>query len=256
MGRNRILILGGTTEARKLAEALAGRAELDVLLSLAGRTATPLPHPVPVRSGGFGGADGLARFIVQEGIELLVDATHPFAPRISANAAEAVAKTGIAGFALRRPAWESVPGDRRTSVADMQEAVKALGASPRRVFLAIGRQEAHYFNAAPHHDYLVRSVDPVDPPLQLQRVSYVLSMGPFHLEDEKRLLIDHGIEVVVAKNSGGDATYAKIEAARELGIEVVMIRRALPANMPTVDSVAAALRHIDQVAFPAAKRGV
>lgn len=256
MGKARILILGGTTEARRLAEALAGRADLDIVLSLAGRTSDPAPQPVPVRSGGFGGSEGLARYLTDEAFDLLVDATHPFAARISANAADAVSRCGVAAFALRRPAWQPMPGDRWHAARNVPEAIAALGPSPRRVFLAIGRQEAHYANAAPFHHYWVRSVDPVEPALTVPDVAYIHAKGPFRLEDELAMLRQYGIEVIVAKNSGGSATYAKIEAARQLGIEVIMIERAQAAGLAVVETVEAALHHIDHLASSLIKRGV
>ncbi|MGG6892861.1 MULTISPECIES: cobalt-precorrin-6A reductase [Rhizobium] len=256
MGKVRILILGGTTEARALAASLASRADLDVVLSLAGRTADPAPQPVPVRSGGFGGAEGLARYLQDEGIDLLVDATHPFAARISANAAQVAAQCDVAAFALRRPAWVPVEGDDWLSVHSVSQVVAALGTLPLRVFLATGRQEAHLANAAPQHQYWVRSVDPVEPPLTVPYVSYITSRGPFRLPDELDLLQGHGIEVVVAKNSGGDATYGKIEAARDLGIKVIMIERAETTGLPVVETVDAALQRVDHLVSSLMKRGV
>ncbi|EJK83378.1 cobalt-precorrin-6A reductase [Rhizobium rhizogenes] len=256
MGGTRILILGGTTEARRLAQALASRADLDVILSLAGRTADPAPQPVPVRTGGFGGAEGLARYLKDEAIDLLIDATHPFAARISANAVDAAGRSGIAAFALRRPAWLPVDGDRWRPVRSVAEAIAALGPSPRRVFLAIGRQEAHHANAAPIHHYWVRSVDPVEPVLTAPDVTYIRAKGPFRLEDELAMLREYCIDAVVAKNSGGDATYAKIEAARQLGIEVIMVERAQATGLPAVETVEAALNHIDHLASSLMKRGV
>ena len=239
-----------------MAAALAPRADLAVNLSLAGRTADPSPQPVPVRTGGFGGAEGLERYLTEENVELLIDATHPYAARISANAAKAAALAGIQAFALRRAAWAAVEGDRWRSVRSVPEAIDALGAYPRRVFLAIGRQEAYHAAAAPSHRYLVRSVDPVTPPLVVPNVIYIHDKGPFLLENELSLLREHQIDVVVAKNSGGNATYAKIEAARTLGVEVLMIERANAADMPLVETVEAALRHIDHLVSSLRKRGV
>ncbi|GES49389.1 precorrin-6A reductase [Rhizobium sp. NBRC 114257] len=256
MGKVRILILGGTTEARALAAALAPRTDLDIVLSLAGRTADPAPQPVPVRSGGFGGAEGLARYVIDEKIDLVIDATHPFAARISANASQAATQCAVTAFALRRPAWMSVEGDDWLSVHGVSQAIAALGAAPLRVFLATGRQEAHYANAAPQHHYWVRSVDPVEPPLTVPDVSYIHSRGPFRLENELEMLQRHGIEVVVAKNSGGDATYGKIEAARQLGIKVIMVERADTAGLPVVETVDAALDRIDHFVSSLMKRGV
>ncbi len=256
MAAHRILILGGTTEARQLAGLLAGDPRYDATLSLAGRTAEPKALPLPVRSGGFGGADGLADYLTRENIDLLVDATHPFAVRISANAAEAAARAGTPLFALRRPGWEERAGDHWTRVPDLEAAVDALGVIPRRVFLAIGRQEAHVFNRTPLHAYLVRSVDPVDPPLTVPDAQYILSIGPFDEADERALLTDKNIDVVVTKNSGGEATYAKIAAARALGIEVVMVERRHSADVPAVVTAEEALDRIAHLLSPAIKRGV
>ncbi|MBY3175168.1 cobalt-precorrin-6A reductase [Rhizobium leguminosarum] len=256
MGKPRILILGGSSEARLLADALAARDDCDVLLSLAGRTEKPATQPVPVRIGGFGGAAALAAFLKAGGYDLLIDATHPFAERISANAAFAAKTTGIAAIALRRPEWQRVAGDRWRDVRSIAAAVEALGPSPRHVFLATGRQGAHHTEAAPQHHYLVRSVDPVEPPLALANVDYVLDRGPFTLEGESDLLRQHHIDAIVAKNSGGAATYAKIEAARLLGIEVMMVARAPDSIVKAVETVEAALAAIDHLFPPAMKRGV
>ena len=256
MGRPRILILGGTSEARLLAEVLAARDGCDILLSLAGRTERPAAQPVPVRIGGFGGAAALADFLKTGGYGLLIDATHPFAEQISANAAFAAETTGIAAIALRRPEWQPQPGDRWRAVESIPAAIAALGPSPRHVFLATGRQGAHHAEAAPQHTYLIRSVDPVEPPLALANVDYILDRGPFTLEGECALLKQHHIDVIVAKNSGGAATYAKIEAARMLGVEVMMVARAPAPAVKAVDTVEAALAAIDHLLSPAMKRGV
>ncbi|OWV70516.1 cobalt-precorrin-6A reductase [Rhizobium sp. R634] len=256
MGRPRILILGGTGEARLLAEALAARDDRDILLSLAGRTEKPAAQPVPVRIGGFGGAAALADFLKAGEYDLLIDATHPFAERISANVAFAAETTGIAAIALRRSEWRRQLGDRWQEVWGIPAAIEALGRSPRRVFLATGRQGAHHAEAAPQHFYLIRSVDRVEPPLALAKVEYILDRGPFTLEDECALLRKHGIDVIIAKNSGGGATYAKIEAARLLGIKVMMVVRETGPEVAVVETVEAALAAIDHLFPPAMKRGV
>ena len=255
MTKHRILVLGGTTEAKALAGRLAGRADFDITLSLAGRTLDPRPQPVQTRIGGFGGADGLARYLKDEKIDLLIDATHPFAAQISRNAAEAAGKTGTPIFALRRPAWQRQDGDHWTSVTSMEEAVNALPSEKSTVFLAIGRQEAGAFSARPEHAYLVRSVDPVEPPLAVPEARYLLACGPFALEDELHLLQSEKIGLIVAKNSGGSATYSKLEAARKLGIPVIMIERQAPPGIAEAGSVEAALPLIDPLLSPARKRG-
>jgi precorrin-6A/cobalt-precorrin-6A reductase len=253
---HKILILGGTAEARQVAGALAARGDCDVVLSLAGRTEKPAAQGVPVRVGGFGGAEGLAAHLEDNAVDLLIDATHPYAARISANAAEAARAAGVPLLALRRPGWEHMGGDRWTEVDDVGAAVQALGAAPRHVFLTLGRQEVHAFEAAPQHRYLVRSVDPVDPPLTLPRLETVLSRGPFETADELALLERHGIDVVVSKNSGGSATYGKIAAARALGIEVVMVRRPALPDVPAAGTVHGLVAMAGHLLGPVAERGV
>ena len=229
--------MGGTTEARRLAERLAPRREFDVRLSLAGRTSNPVPHPVPLRIGGFGGADGLAAYLMDERIDRLIDATHPYAAQMSANAAQAAALARVPLLALRRPAWQPVAGDRWREVANAQAAVDALGDVPRRVFLALGRNEIAPFAGAPQHFYLVRSVDAVEPPLAAPRAVYIQARGPFREEDDRALLAAHRIDGVVSKNSGGDAAYGKIAAARTLGIAVILLRRPALPEVPAVETV-------------------
>jgi precorrin-6A/cobalt-precorrin-6A reductase len=252
----RILILGGTTEARQLAGRLAKRADLDVTLSLAGRTSSPAAQGVPIRSGGFGGAAGLADYLMKERIDALIDATHPYANVISANAAAAARKTGTPFVALRRRPWIAVAGDRWTEVGDIGEAVHALGDAPRHVFAALGRNELTLFIEAPQHHYLIRSVDPVDPPLALPHAAYVTGRGPFSEADDRALMRSHCIDAVIAKNSGGSATYGKIAAARALGIEVFMVRRPAVIDAPAVETVVEALAWLDHAFTCAAARGV
>lgn len=252
----RILILGGTTEARQLAAKLAARSGLDITLSLAGRTENPVAQPVPVRTGGFGGAQGLADWLVEHGADLLIDATHPYAARISANAAEAARISGVPIFALRRPGWERVDGDRWTLVDDGDQAVAALSETPRRVLLALGRQEVAAFETAPQHAYVIRSVDPVEPPLGVPDATYILARGPFAESDERALLEAQRIDIIVAKNSGGQATYGKIVAARQLGIEVILFRRPPLPEVPSAPGVSAMAEMVDHFVAPAEKRGV
>lgn len=252
----RVLILGGTSEARQLAGRLAGRSDLKVTLSLAGRTAHPATQPVPVRVGGFGGADGLADYLASERIDVLIDATHPYADTMAAHAAMAAARAKTQIVALKRPAWSAGSGDKWIEVEDVDNAVTALGASPRRVFLAIGRNEVGAFETAPQHHYLIRSVDPVEPPLKVPQAQYILARGPFSEADEIALIKEHRIEFVVAKNSGGDATQSKITAARALGVAVVMLRRPALPDVATVATVQDAVAWLDHVLPPSAERGV
>jgi len=239
-----------------LAERLASRPDLEVTLSLAGRTASPARQKVPVRSGGFGGAQGLTDYLISERIAVLIDATHPYASVISANAAEAAGRTGVPLVALRRPPWTAIAGDRWTDVSDAREAVRALGQTPRRVFVALGRQELAPFTDARQHHYLIRSVDPVDPPLALPHAIYVTGRGPFGEAEDRALMVVHGIEVVIAKNSGGTATYGKIAAARVLGVDVIMLRRPPAAKTPAVDTIEDALAWLDHALTSATARGV
>lgn len=253
---SRILILGGTTEARLLAERLAGRREYAVTLSLAGRTVSPLAQAVPVRSGGFGGVDGLAHYLRQQRIDALIDATHPYAANISANAVAAARLSGVPLIVLGRAPWQPVAGDRWTEVADAIDAVRVLGRAPRSVFLAMGRQDIEGFARAPWHRYVVRSVDPVDPPLAVPSAQYILARGPFDETAERELLIQHRIDVVVAKNSGGSATYGKIAAARALGIAVLMFSRPTEHASQRVVTVGEAVAWLDHGFCSALDRGV
>ncbi len=242
----RVLILGGTTEANALAAALAGDPRFTPTLSLAGTTRTPLLPAIPVRIGGFGGVDGLGRWLQEAGTDALVDATHPFARRISRNTLAAAAETGIPTLRIDRLAWVPAAGDRWTIVPDMEAAASAIGVPPRRVLLTIGRQELTPFAAHPQHHYLVRSVDrPL--PEALPRDSVVLSArGPFALPEERALLLQHRIEVLVTKNSGGDATAAKLVAARDAGLPVVMVARPASAPGPSVATFQEALSWLER----------
>ena len=252
----RILILGGTAEARLLAGRLTKRAGLEVTLSLAGRTASPAAQPAPIRVGGFGGIAGLADYLMKKRIDALIDATHPYAGVISANAAAAAHRTDVPLIALRRPPWIAIKGDRWTEVGKVGEAVRALGEQPRRVFVTLGRNELSPFVAAPQHHYLFRSVDPIDPPLAVPHATYITGRGPFAEAQDRALMTQHRIEVVIGKNSGGSATYSKIAAARALGIGVVMLRRPPAPAAPTVESVEEAVALLDHALTSAMVRGV
>jgi len=241
----RILVLGGSTEASALAIVLAGDERFDTVLSLAGATRSPRPQPVPVRRGGFGGVAGLAAFLRAEAVELLIDATHPFAAQMSRHAVEAAGLAGVPLLRIERPAWVGGEGDRWTLVPDMDAAVRALdgawggawGETPRRVLLTVGQKELAPFRAAPWHRYVIRSIDPPDPASLPPHATFLPGAGPFTREAERRLLREHAIEVIVTKNSGGLATVAKLEAARDLGIPVVMVSRPpLPLAETATDS--------------------
>jgi precorrin-6A/cobalt-precorrin-6A reductase len=221
----RVLILGGTTQASELARALVGRADVEPLLSLAGRTQNPAPAPIPCRIGGFGGAEGLAHFLREEKFDALIDATHPFAAQISANARAASAASGVPLLVFSRPAWAPGGGDQWREVATMADAVAALGEAPRRVFLTQGRLHLAAFAAAPQHYYLVRAIDKPDELRLLPQHKFISARGPFTLEGERELMRAERIEVLVSKNSGGGATAAKLVAARELNIPVILVAR-------------------------------
>lgn len=254
MARRHILILGGTAEARAIAGRLAGDARLRVTSSLAGRTESPVLPAGEVRIGGFGGPSGLAGWMRGHDVDLLVDATHPFAARISANAVEAASLAGTPLVVHDRPAWERRDGDVWIETGGAEEAAEALGRMPRRVFLAVGRQELGPFDARRWHRYVVRSVDAV-PDGILPDAIRLNERGPFVEAAERTILEAHGIDLMVAKNSGGAATYAKIAAARALEIPVIMIRRPAPPAAGSVHSVAAAVEAIHRTLAILDERG-
>lgn len=225
-----LLILGGTTEATALAAALAGRADLRPVLSLAGRTASPALPPIPHRIGGFGGVAGLAAYLAGERVAAVVDATHPFAARISAHAVAACAQSGLPLLAFTRPPWQPAPGACWTAVADLDAAALALGAAPRRVLLTVGRLGLAAFRAAPHHHYLIRTIDPPDPADLPPGHRLILDRGPFRLAAETALMREGAVDVLVTKNSGGTGAAAKLDAARALGLPVVAVARPAVAG--------------------------
>jgi precorrin-6A/cobalt-precorrin-6A reductase len=220
----RALLLGGTGDANALAEALS-RARIDAIYSYAGRTQIPLPHALPTRTGGFGGAAGLADYIRQEAITHVIDATHPFAAEISRHAVDACAAANIPLLALERAPWVCMPGDIWIEVTDIDTAVAALPDAASRVFLAIGRQHIAPFAAKPQHAYTLRFVDAPDGALPLPNADVIVSRGPFTLEGDRELMTSRKINLLVARNSGGNGARAKIDAARELGLPVIMAHR-------------------------------
>lgn len=232
----RVLLLGGTTDATRLATALAA-AGIDATLSYAGRTDAPRAQALPIRIGGFGGVAGLARYLREAGITHLVDATHPFAAQMSTNAVAAVAETQTRLLALERTPWTAGPGDIWTHVADIPAAARALPDPPARVFLAIGRMHLPDFADRPQHHYLLRLVDTPTGPLPLADARAVIARGPFTLDDDLALMSDHAITHVVAKNAGGEGARAKILAARILGLPVIMVDRPPIPPRPVVTRV-------------------
>ncbi|WP_170788926.1 cobalt-precorrin-6A reductase [Ruegeria lacuscaerulensis] len=225
-----LLILGGTTEANALAKTVAERG-IQATYSYAGRVDNPRPQPLPMRVGGFGGVDGLTTYLRDHAITHVIDATHPFAAQMSANAVAACHKADVPLAALTRPAWVEQDGDDWQHVPDIDGAVVALSGAPQRVFLAVGRMHLEEFAPQPQHRYLLRLVDEPGA-LPLPNCDVVVSRGPFTLADDQALMQRHGIQLVVSKNAGGLGARAKLDAARALGLPVVMIDRpALPQRV-------------------------
>ncbi|MFJ8797184.1 cobalt-precorrin-6A reductase [Streptomyces sp. NPDC102487] len=240
-----VLVLGGTTEARELAAELTARPGVQVTTSLAGRVARPGAVEGDVRTGGFGGADGLARWLREHRVDVLVDATHPFASGITANAARAATATGVPAVVLRRPGWQAGPGDRWHEAGSLTEAAALLPGLGRRVFLTTGRLGLAAFAHLSGPHFLVRSVEAPGPPLPPD-TEVLLARGPFTLDDERALLLRHRIDVLVTKDSGGAATSAKLTAARDLALPVVVVRRPpLPDGVSAVADVPSALALLD-----------
>jgi precorrin-6A/cobalt-precorrin-6A reductase len=235
-----VLILGGTTEARRLAADLAGRPGVRVTTSLAGRVARPGSVDGDVRIGGFGGAEGLAEWVRAHRVDFVVDATHPFAEGITANAAWAGSLTGVPVVVLRRPGWLDGPGDRWHWAGSLDEAAGMLAGLGRRVLLTTGRLGLAAFADLDGLEFVVRSVEPPEPPMPAH-TEVLLARGPFSEADEVALLRERRIDVVVTKDSGGEATSAKLTAARRLRLPVVVVRRPpLPdgvAAVPGLDGV-------------------
>jgi precorrin-6A/cobalt-precorrin-6A reductase len=244
----KILILGGTTEGYALADTLATRDDLRVVSSLAGRTGRPRLPAGETRIGGFGGAEGLAVYLRTQGIRAVIDATHPFAAGMAWNAAEACRSATLPLLRLERPAWTARPDDRWEPVADWGAAVAALerGGS-RRVLLAIGRQELAHFAKLDAIWFLIRFVTPPDPLPPFRSAELLSSRGPFDLEGERSLLDTHAIDTILCKNSGGEATVAKLIAARERGIRVIMHERPQRPVLPAAATVGDAAMWLDQM---------
>ncbi|MGW7278235.1 cobalt-precorrin-6A reductase [Streptomyces sp. NPDC054844] len=242
-----VLILGGTTEARRLAADLAARPGVRVTTSLAGRVTRPGSLAGEVRTGGFGGPEGLAAWLREQHVDALVDATHPFAETITANAVRAAAATGTPAVILRRPGWQAGPGDHWHSAASLAEAAGLLPGLGRRVLLTTGRLGLAAFAHLPDHHFVARSVEPPEPPLP-PNTRVLLARGPFTEADERALLREHRIEVLVTKDSGGAATAAKLTAARELALPVVIVRRPpLPRGVDAVPDVPAVLERLERL---------
>ena len=254
--RLQVLLLGGTSEATLLAERLASTAGVAATLSLAGRTTNPGASPIPLRVGGFGGVAGLAEYLAREGIALVVDATHPFAAQISNNAIAACTAAGVPLLAIERPQWSPTTGDDWQEHETVEAAITALPKAPRRIFSGLGRQSIAALCSAPQHHYVIRVIEPVVPPRELPHATIVTARGPFRTEDDVALFRAHGVQCVLAKNAGGSAAYAKLEAARQLGLKVYIIRRPEIAKRPVVNSIDDVLAWIATHHSPLTERGV
>ncbi len=231
----RLLILGGTGDAVKLLDRVSSVTGVKVITTLAGRTQSPKAVAGEVRIGGFGGEAGLVAYLQAEKIDLIIDATHPFAAQISWHVAGAATQLAIPKLLLVRPAWTRSPEDDWIEVESIDQAVTAIPDTAERIFITIGRQQLAPFARLTDRWCLMRSIDPPDPNIPLPPGKLLLDRGPFTLESERQLLTEYGIQAIVSKNSGGDATYAKIIAARELKIPVIAIQRPI---VPEGDRVA------------------
>lgn len=234
-------MLGGTAEARAVAADLHGRGD-HVTTSLAGRVADPKLPVGDVRIGGFGGVEPMAAWLLEAEVDAVVDATHPFAKTISGNAVEACARAGVRLLRLHRPGWKAMPGDRWHWVDDLEAAAALVPDLGTRVLLTTGRQGLSAF-ADVDAWFLIRTVDHPDPPLPA-RHELVLDRGPYTLAGELALIDTHDISLVVAKDSGGDHTRAKLDAARQRTLPVIVVRRPPRPDAETVDSVEAALEWV------------
>jgi precorrin-6A/cobalt-precorrin-6A reductase len=237
VGELTVLLLGGTGEARRLAALLAReRPGWRVVTSLAGRVADPALPEGEVRIGGFGGPAGLADWLRRERVDAVLDVTHPFAARMSAGAVSACAEVGVPLLVVRRPGWTAQPGDDWRRVPSLAAAAETVAGLGERVFLSTGRQSLAAFAGLDRHWFLVRSVDPPEPPLP-RRLAVVLDRGPFTVDGELALLRRYGVQVLVTKDSGGPMTAAKLHAARDLALPVVMVDR--PPTHPSTARVTA-----------------
>ena len=241
----KVLLLGGTSEARILAARLDSDERFTVETSLAGATENPLPVAGESRRGGFGGTLGLVDYLRAVSVDIVIDGTHAFAATISRNAAEACDQTRTELLVVQRPSWEKTEGDHWLEVSDVPEAAESVAQRGRRVFLTIGRQDIAAFSRCRDAWFLIRSIDQPKQTTEFENYRLLQARGPFDFASEKALLETNRIDLVVSKNSGGADTYAKIEAARALALPVVMIKRPTPPNGTAVPSVDAALAWLD-----------
>jgi precorrin-6A/cobalt-precorrin-6A reductase len=248
--KKNLLILGGTSEARKLAEELVVEPNLRIITSLAGRTNPIVQIPGELRIGGFGGIPGLIAYLQTEKIDFLIDATHPFAAQISHNAAIAAQSLEIPYIVLGRKPWQKEKEDNWIEVSTMEEAAE-IAFKYNRILLTIGRQQLEYFVKTPKSTWLlIRSIEA--PNIEISNSQILLKRPPYSLESEKELLIKHQIEAIVSKNSGGE-TYSKVLAARELGIPIIMVQRPVVPEAVQLETVDRAISAIFQMIYPTIK---
>jgi precorrin-6A/cobalt-precorrin-6A reductase len=236
----RILILGGTRDALELADTLSADAHFSAIYSLAGRVEHPRLPNCETRIGGFGGVSGLSTYLADNRIHAVIDATHPFAATIKQHAEQASQQQALPLLALVRPPWSAIDGDIWHEVPDLHSATALIPRLGKRIFLAIGRQEVSVFAPCTDEYLLIRAIEPPTGPLP-PNCDVLFARGPFHFEDELKLLRDHAIDLVVTKNSGGTATYPKIAAARELHIPVIMVQRPRAPQVPSAATISSAL---------------
>ena len=227
------MILGGTSEATQLSKLIA-LAKIKATLSFAGRVERTKTQPIPKRVGGFGGAEGLRDYLINNNITHVVDATHPFAEQISWNTFKACTELRIPFAALTRPAWLEEPGDNWKYVDSVKQAAdKLTNYTPTTVFLAIGRIQVPEFKIAQHHRYILRLVDPYEGNLPLKTTHTIVSRGPFKVDDDIRLMIDNKVNIIICKNSGGAGAVSKLLAGRRLELPVIMVNRPKPPKRTT-----------------------
>ena len=244
-----VLLLGGTGDANALAAALVDRFNHRIVLttSIAGRTAQPPPVAGTLRSGGFGGVEGLVGYLRDSHTAIIIDATHPFAARMSHNAAAAAAVLGIPLLRLTRPPWQRQPGDHWIDVADMAEAASVLAPLAKRIWLTTGTSDLSALNSLADAWFLIRLITRPKEPILSVSHHILEARGPFELAGERALIAEYRIEALLSKASGGRATAAKLTAAREAGIPVVMIARPVLPDVPTVTDAGAALDWIARI---------
>ncbi|GAB2749328.1 cobalt-precorrin-6A reductase [Salinifilum aidingensis] len=241
MAAVRVLLLGGTGEAKQLAHLLDEHDSFHVVSSMAGRVRDPQLPAGEVRIGGFHGAEGLAGWLRDNAIDAVVDATHPFAAKMSASAAQATRETGVAAVVLRRPGWRQRRGDVWHRTPTLDGAAQLLRGLGRRVLLTTGRRSIGAFAGLDAHHFVLRCVDPPEPPVPAH-LEVVLDRGPYTVEQEHSLLRSHRVDVLVTKDSGGSMTSAKLTACRELGVPVVLVQRPpVPSGLASAETPEAAL---------------